>query len=351
MRIRMKEFFAMTPLFQRGGGAMLCIMFAFLAACGTGSTSSPGTTASGGIKLEAQCNNLDGLNGSLTPTGNYAPLPATDGDGAPIVVPAKPPQTIISVSPTDSEIVAALGASNRLAAIDHFTNYPQSILTKPVVTDSNGKLLVEQILALKPDLVLAYGGETDTLGDATLRKAGINVVSLPYTVDLPHTMGDILLAGELMGATAQANTVVARMERCVATITQAVAGKTAPSVYMEIDYSTPGKPYTVGQGSFEDDLIHDAGGQNIFATNTNGGGYPQVSDETVIAANPQVIILSEPVTGTFVKPQDRPAWQSIVAVQNGRVFIVNDDLLSRAGPRIVMGLAAVAEDLWPTLFS
>ncbi len=340
----------MMTVFRRGWALALCVALVLLAGCGS-TSGSTSTTASGGIKLESRCNNLDGLNGTLTPTGNYGTLPTTDGDGAAIVVPAKTPQRIISVSPTDSEIVAALGASDRLVAIDHFTNYPQDILTKPVVTDSNGKLLVEQILALKPDLVLAYGGETSTLGDATLRKAGINVVSLPYTVDLAHTMGDLLLAGALIGATPQANTVVARMEMCIATITHAVAGKTAPSVYMEIDYSSPGKPYTVGQGSFEDDIIRDAGGQNIFGTNSSGGGYPQVSDETVIAANPQVIILSEPVTSTFVRPQDRPAWQSVAAVQKGRVFIVNDDLLSRAGPRIVMGLAAVAEDLWPTLFS
>lgn len=327
----------------------LCAALALLTACGS---TTHGSTATGPntTRLASLCDNLDGLNGNLTPTGSYGATPTTDGDGVKIMLPSTPPQRIVAVTPVDSEIVAALGASDRLVGIDHYTNYPSSILSKPVITDNNGKILVEQVIALKPDLVLSYGGETGTLGDATLRQAGINVISLPLA-DLNGTLGDILLAGQILGDVPQANTLVARMETCINAIKQGVAGKTPPSVYMEIDYSTPGKPYTVGKGSFENELITDAGGANIFATNSSGFGYPQVSDETVIAANPQVIFLSEPVTASFIKPQDRPAWKSVAAVQNGQIFIINDDLLSRPGPRIVAGLAAVAEDLWPKIFS
>lgn len=332
----------------------LCAVAALLTGCGAVAAPTSSTNAnSGTIQLESLCNNLDGLNGTLTPTGTYGPAPTTDGDGIAIKVPSTPPQRIVSLTPVDSEIVAALGASSRLVGIDHFTDYPPSILNLPVVTTVSGytsKVDVEKVIALKPDLVLSYGGETATIGDTTLRQAGINVVSLP-TADLNGTLGEILFAGQLIGAQQQANTLVARMEKCISTIKTAVQGKTLPSVYMEIDYSTPGKPYTVGKGSFEDALITDAGGANIFASDTSGYGYPQVSDETVIADNPQVIILAEPITGTFVKPQNRPAWQSISAVQSGRIFVVNDSLLSRPGPRIVAGLAAVAEDLWPSIFS
>jgi iron complex transport system substrate-binding protein len=329
----------------------LCAVAALLAGCVT--TSAPLSTTnanSGTIQLEPLCDNLDGLNGNLTPTGSYGPAPTTDGDGVKITIPSTPPQRIVAVTPVDSEIVAALGAGDRLVGIDHYTNYPPSILNKPVITDNNGKILVENVIALKPDLVLSYGGETATLGDTTLRQAGINVVSLPLA-DLTGTLGDILFAGQLLGAQQQANTLVARMEKCISTVKTAVQGKTPPTVYMEIDYSTPGKPYTVGKGSFENELITDAGGANIFASDASGYGYPQVSDETVIADNPQVIFLSEPLTSSFTKPQDRPAWKSVSAVQSGRIFVVNDDLLSRPGPRIVAGLAAVAEDLWPSIFS
>src|SRR6185437_4600064 len=144
-------------------------------------------------------------------------------------------QRIVSLTPVDSEIVAALGASSRLVGIDHFTNYPASILNLPVVTTVSGftsKVNVEKVLSLNPDLVLSYGGETATIGDATLRKAGLNVISIP-TADLTGTLGDILFAGQVLGAQQQANTLVARMETWINTIKTAVQGKTDPSVYME----------------------------------------------------------------------------------------------------------------------
>lgn len=331
----------------------LCASLALLAGCGNAVATSGNQTAAGPIKLAPLCATLTGLNGNLTPTGTYGPDPTKDGEGVAIKIPATPPQRIISLTPTDSEIIAALGASDRLVGIDHFTDYPTDILGKPVVTTVSGytsSVDIEKVLSLTPDLVLDYGAGTFPTADATLRKAGINVISLPAGT-LTGTLENILFTGKLLGATQQANTLVARMEKCIATIKQGVQGKTPISAYMEIDYSVPGKPYTVGQGSFENELIADAGGANIFATNASNGGYPQVSDETVIAANPQAIFLAEPVPPSFLKPQDRPAWKSVAAVQSSSIFVVDDNLLSRAGPRIVQGLAAVAEDLWPNLFS
>lgn len=338
----------MTSRTLRGWVLAAVASLSLLAACGT-SSAPTATTPKGPIKLAALCDNLTGSGAALTPTGTHQFAPATDGDSIAITIPATAPQKIVAVTAVDSEIVSALGASDRMIGIDNYTDYPSDILSKPKVTDSTGKLNVEQIIALKPDLVLSYGGETATLGDKQLRDAGINVVSLP-TADLNGTLGEILFTGKLLGADQQAKTLVARMEQCISTVKTAVKGKTAVTSYMELDYSTAGKPYTFGKGSFGDEMIADAGGKNIFASDTDGAGYPQISDEAVIGANPQVIILTEPAQYLASKPQDRAAWKTIAAVQNNRVYFANSDLVSRAGPRIVMGLASVAKEQWPDVF-
>jgi iron complex transport system substrate-binding protein len=335
----------------------LCASLAMLAGCGTASTSGTTTTANGPTKLAPLCDNLTGLAGTLTPKGTYGPGPTTDYDGAPITIPATPPQRIIALTPTDTEIITALIPTDRLVGIDYFSQsdpqFSSDITSKPVITTISGftsSVNVEKVLSLHPDLVLSHATSTFAKADATLRQAGINVISLP-AANLAGTLGDILFIGQILSAQPQANTLVARMETCINTVKTGVAGKTPISTYMEIDDSVAGKPYTVGQGSFENDIIQDAGGANIFATDTSNGGYPEVSDEAVIAANPQTIILAESVAPPFVKPQNRPAWQTVAAVQNSRVFIVDDNLLSHEGPSLMNGLAAVAEDLWPTLFS
>src|SRR5579875_2131451 len=113
------------PHSWRALALILCAALALLAGCGTSSgNNNGGSSATGPIKLESLCDNLDGLNGNLTPKGTYPTTFTKDGDGVPITMPSKPPQRIVSLTPTDSEIVAALGAGNRLVGIDHFTNYP-----------------------------------------------------------------------------------------------------------------------------------------------------------------------------------------------------------------------------------
>lgn len=119
---------------------------------------------------------------------------------------------------------------------------------------------------------------------------------------------------------------------------------------MEQDYSTAGKPYTFGGGSYANEMIGDAGGTNIFASNTENGGYPQVSDETVIADNPQVVILDEDgITAQSVA--SRPGYSAIAAVQSHRIYTVDQNLFSRTGPRLVDGLEQLAKDIHPELFA
>lgn len=293
-----------------------------------------------------------GQNASAAPTAPAAPLLAKDADGRAIVIPAAAPQRIISLTPSNSEILGALNLGARVIGVDSSTNYPAELAAKPKVTDAGTyKANVEQIIALKPDLVLNTG---QFWGDADqqLVQAGINVVDLPAP-DLAGTLTEIRLVGQLVHAYPAADTLATALQKRIDAVKRKAGGATKVSVYMEADYSTPGKPFAFGGGSFGDELITDAGGTNVFHTNTTNAGYPQVGDESVIAANPQVIILSEdPQYGS--KPEQiytRTGYAAIDAVKNHKVYAISPDISQRPGPRIVDGLEQLAKDLHPELFA
>lgn len=288
---------------------------------------------------------------STTTSAPEKPLLAKDANGTAITIPQQAPQHIVSLGATDSEILAALGAGSRVVAVDFYTDYPTDFAAKQKITDSSGTANIEAIVALKPDLVLSFGGETSAT-DKRLMTAHISVVDLPQ-MDLTGSLMEMRLVGQLIHAESQANTLVTSLQTRIDVVKKKVASAQPVSVYMEADYSTPGKPFVFGGGSFGDELIRDAGGANIFGSNTGNGGYPQVSDETVIAAHPQVIILTEdPNYGG--QPQlvyQRHGWSSIPAVQSKHVYAITPDLVQRAGPRLVDGLEQLAKLLHPELFS
>ena len=278
------------------------------------------------------------------------PLIKTDALHNAIVIPASSPQRIISLGATDSEILGALKVDSRVIGVDTFTDYPADLAAKPKVTDANGQPNVEQIIALKPDLVLGFGGEVGA-AERQLVQAHVNVVDLPAT-DLTGALTDLRLVGQLVHAEATANALANDLQRRIDAVKAAVKGQPTVSVYMEADDSTPGKPYVFGGGTFGDELIRDAGGTNVFGSNSTNSGYPQVNDEAILAANPQVIILTEDphYGGDPSQVAKRPGWSVVDAVKNGRVYQMNPDLFQRLGPRVVDGLEQLAKVLHPDLF-
>ncbi len=288
---------------------------------------------------------------SVATAPSVKPVLAKDANGTQIVIPTAAPQRIVSLTATDSEILGALHMDAQVVAVDFYTDYPASFAAKQKITDANGKANIEEIVALKPDLVLSYGGET-TDTDRQLTAAHISVVDLPPT-DLTGSLNEIRLVGQLVHAETTADTLATSLQQRIDAVRQKLAHAPAVSVYMESDDSTPGKPFAVGGGTFGDELIRDAGGANIFGSDNANGGYPQVSDESIIAANPQAIVLTEdPQYGG--NPQlvySRPGWSVISAVQHKQVFALNPDLVQRPGPRIVDALEQLAKMLHPDLFA
>jgi len=276
-------------------------------------------------------------------------LIAKDANGTPIVIPTKAPQRIISLGAVDSEILGGLHVDSRVVAVDNYTDYPADLAAKQKITDASGNANVEEIVALQPDLVLSYGGETSAT-DHKLEATGIQVVDLP-ALDLAGSLIEIRLVGQLVHAENVANALVASMQAKINAVKQAVAGATPVTVYMEVGYSPP-PPFAYGGGSYGDTLIQDAGGVNIFHSQTANAGYPEVSSESIIAANPQVIILTggPQYSGTPAQVAQRPGWSAISAVKNGRVYALNPDLVQRPGPRIVIALEEIAKLLHPDRF-
>ena len=286
---------------------------------------------------------------SQAPTAT--PTAALDAYGTPITYPTKAPQRIVSLTPNISEMLGALNLDSKVVGVDFYTNYPADLTSLPKVSDVNGKYTVEQIVALKPDLVLSYGQDTKQY-DAQLQNLGLHVVDLPST-DLTGILQEMLVIGRLTFTQSTATNVVNQLQQQISTIKAKVAGTTQPKVMIELDDSTPGKPYVAGGGSFDDELLQDANAQDVFHSDSRNGGFPQVTDEAVISANPQFIILTEdPQYGGSVSAvYKRPNWSGIAALQNHQVFRVNANLVGRPGPRLVEGLQCLAQIVHPASFN
>ncbi len=276
-------------------------------------------------------------------------LTFTDGLGREVALKGVP-QRIISIAPSNTEILFAIGAGNQVVGRDQFSDYPEA--TKKVTdigATTSDKLNTEQIVSLKPDLVLA--AEINTPEQVKqLETLGLTV----YYLKNPHTLEEMYTnletVAKLTGHETETATLIDSLKKRVADVDAKIATVSSrPSVFYELDSTDPSKPYTAGKDSFITQLIDRAGGANIAA---NLEGYPQMSLEQIVAADPTFIILGDATWGG-VTPEmvaSRPGWGNLSAVKNGKVVPFDDNLVSRPGPRLVDGLEQLAQLLHPELF-
>jgi iron complex transport system substrate-binding protein len=269
------------------------------------------------------------------------PLTVTDDLGRQVTIPA-PPQRIVSLAPSNTEILFALGLDERVVAVDAWSDYPPAAQEKPEVGDYVNPDL-EQIVAINPDLVLATAVHEATVLPQLEDLRIPTVVLEPTTLD--EVLADIALVGEAAGVGDTATALICAFEDRVAAVESAVAGASAPRVFFELGPEL----YTAGPGSFVDDLIARAGGENIVAEGQ--GPWPQMSAEALITADPEVILLADHEAG--VTPESvkaRPGWQEVSAVREDRIVTLDSDLVARPGPRLVDGLEEIARALHPDRF-
>lgn len=302
------------------------------------------------VVLLVACGQSGNTTGS-TPAQTPTPTVTLDAYGKPITFPTSAPQRIVSLTPNISEMLGALHLEGRVVAVDYYTNYPADLTTLPKVSNANQQYNVEQIVALHPDLVLSYGQDTKAY-DSQLTNLGLHVVDLP-TGNLDLTLGELLTVGRLTFTLNAATTLYNQLQQQVSQVKSKVAGTTAPKVMVEADDTTEDKPYVFGGGTFDDELVQDANGVNIFHNNTTNGGFPQVAVESIISANPQYIILTEdPMYGGNVNAvYQRTNWSAIDALKMHQVYRINSNIIGRPGPRLVEGLQCLAQILHPDKFS
>jgi len=258
------------------------------------------------------------------------------------------PQRIVSLAPSITEILFALDLGDRVVGVTDYCDYPPEAKNKTVVSSYYVGTNLEKLVAQEPDLVLTDGYE-----DGLLQQ--LDNLRLTTIVLRPENIYGILRDIELVGKTTdkekEAERLVANMEErlnTIAEMTATVAEK--PTVFYEIDGTDPTKPWSATPGSFTDALVTLAGGENIVEEEVTSG-YVQLNLETIVAADPNIIILGD---YPYVSPEDvmqRPgAWQQLTAVKEGRIFAISDpSLVSKPGPRIIDGLAELVRIIHPEL--
>ncbi len=277
------------------------------------------------------------------------PLMVVDDTGASTTF-AGPPQRIVSLSPGYTEDVFALGAGDRLVAVDSYSDYPPEAAAVETRLTTYPSPSVEALVALQPDLVLSLVEKDDVV--AQLRQQGIPVLRL-LPADFDATVQVILTLGQVLDVADRAEAIAADMRARRDAVAQTVADAPAPSVFYEMDASDPIRPFAAGPRGFYGQLVELAGGRNIFADIP--GDFGQVSAESVIARNPDLIILADayspynPQTPALVSL--RPGWDAITAVRDGAIYAVDADILSRPSPRLVEGLETLAYLFHPDRFA
>jgi iron complex transport system substrate-binding protein len=247
------------------------------------------------------------------------------------------PHRIVSLSPTVTEDLFAIGAGKQVVAVDQDSNYPRRA---PRTSLSGYTPNVEAIANYHPDLVLI---SFDPGGFASeLRKLGIKVVDLAAAKTLGQAYREILRLGRLTGHARGAEAVVRSMRTRLAAIVRSVPGSRRHlRVYHELDQTY----YSATSKTFIGRIYELFGFKNIAdAADTNGSGYPQLSAEYIVQENPQIIVLADTrcCGQSAATISARPGWGAIAAVRHHRVVAVDDDVASRWGPRIVQFARAVA---------
>ena len=286
-----------------------------------------------------------------TPTPTPGPITITDDLNRTVTV-AEIPQRIVSLSPSNTEILFALDLGDKVVGVTDFCDYPEELLAKIDAGETQRvgapwpSFSLETIVSLDPDLAFAVG---ETVPDYVNDLEGLGI---PVVILQPHDIDDILhdieLVGEITRKETEAEELIDEMEaHMVSTCTITASANTTPTVFYELDASNPALPWTAGSGTFVDILINLAAGENIASAVE---GWTTFSLENLITSDPDMIILGD---YPWVSPEDvmaREGWGTLRAIQNGSIYPINVDLVSRAGPRIFDGLEELAKIIHPELF-
>ena len=249
------------------------------------------------------------------------------------------PNKIISISPSLTEILFAIGASPQVIAVDSQSNFPKNV---PRTSLSAYEPNLEAIASFKPDLVvLSYD-----IGDSVkgLNMVGIDTLLLPTPKNFSEILKQIMVLGESTGNTKKANKLIIDMENKMRRLTILRKKRRPIKIYHEIDENY----YSASSFSFIGSIYQMLNLKNI-ADNADkeGYGYPKLSPEYIISSNPDLIILPGKTSDHIIKMIERPGWKHISAVKNNKFLRVESDVASRWGPRLPEFANSIVDFLEP----
>lgn len=258
------------------------------------------------------------------------------------------PTRIVSHVPSITETIFALGLGDKLVADSDYCDYPEAAKTKPKI---GGYFTpnIEEIVAMKPDLVLTDGHVPELI--TKLDSLGIPIAVIDPK-DINGVLKDIELLGNITGSQKKAAEIISNFEERVdAVMYKVVPLCSLPSVFYVFDATDTTKPWTAGPGSFVDSLINMAGGHNVAASASDP--WIQFNMEELVNSNPDIILVDSSHGTAAISPdqiKELPGWQGLKAVKENHIYTIDGDLVNRSGPRLVEGLEEMAKILHPDLF-
>ncbi|TYR80887.1 ABC transporter substrate-binding protein [Priestia megaterium] len=259
----------------------------------------------------------------------------------------KQPKRIVSLMPSNTEIVYELGLEKELVGVTSNDDYPASVEEKEQVGDMN--VNAEKVIALNPDLVLAHGSSMGLSDEAfkQIENAGIALFVVKDATDFNTAYESIESIGKLTGKTEEAKKTVSDMKEKVAAIEEkakTIKNEDRKKVWIEV--SPAPEIYTTGKGTFMDEMLSMIGAENVAG---NEEGWVKLSEEKVVELNPDTIVTT--YQGDTNEIVNRPAWSDITAVKEKQIAHLDPNKTNRPGPRIVEGLEELAKAVYPEVYN
>jgi iron complex transport system substrate-binding protein len=277
------------------------------------------------------------------------PVTVKDALGDEVVIDKKP-EKIISLIPSNTEIVYALENGEAIVGVTDFDNYPEEAMSKEKI--GGIEFNIEKMISLKPDLIFAHESTADgaAAGLQQLRDAGIDIVVVNDAQNLDGVYTSIEMIGEAIGETEKAAGLVDDMKNRFAELKkQAEAIKTDQQKTVFVEVSPAPEIYAAGKNTFIDEMLTLIGAKNAIG---DMEGWPKVDQEAIVERNPDVVVTTygyyseKPVEQVL----GRQGWNNVKAVKDQQVFDVHSDLVTRSGPRLAEGAEELAKAIYPDVF-
>lgn len=257
----------------------------------------------------------------------------------------KVPKTVVSLIPSNTEILYSIGAGEKVIGATDYDNYPAEAAEVERISDSV-VFNAERIIEMDPDVVIGYSTGAPT-GYEELEAAGIQVFVIESAQSFEDVYGDIEQISTVMGLEDKGDALNSSIQQQIEEVQEKVAEvETQKQVFFEISPSP--EIYTAGQKTFQQEILNHANVENIFG---DLEGWPKISEEEVITRNPEIITTTVSYTEDPIKEiKAREGWSDIEAIQNDQVFFLDSDITSRPGPRIGDAVELVAKTVYPDVF-